>query len=66
MPGENNYFLFLLIEISLKSQPSGRKVGVFDKMLRGLIFGDVAVLEDLSGFGFNAIVELMILGFIVA
>jgi hypothetical protein len=35
-------------------------------MLRGLIFGYVAVLEDLSGFGFDAIVELMILGFVVA
>ena len=66
MSWEDNYFLFLLIEESLESKAWGCDIHVSDVMFWGMIFGDGDILADWPSFGFDAVVEFMILGFVVA
>lgn len=63
--GEDYNLLFLLVEVSLKSETSGREVGVFDVMFWRVILGDGDVLEDGPYFSLDAVVELVVFGFVM-
>lgn len=65
MSGEDYNLLFLLVEVSLKSETSGREVGVFDVMFWRVILGDGDVLEDGPYFSLDAVVELVVFGFVM-
>lgn len=66
VPGEYYDLLFFLIEVSLKSEPSYGEIGVFDVVFWGLILGDGGISENRPYFSLDAVVELVIFGFIVA
>lgn len=65
MSGEDYNLLFLLVEVSLKSETSCREVGVFDVMFWRVILGDGDVLEDGPYFSLDAVVELVVFGFVM-
>lgn len=66
MAGKGHNFVLLLVEVSMQAEGERGNVVALDVMLRRLVARDVCSLEEGSHLCFQFIVEVVVLGLVVA